>query len=263
MTSTSSIRASAWRWAVPVLLLGASFAISAYSGHGALALAAVLPLLMLITWLVLNSRIRAVELARRATRDLEEALEALKASTRVLEEQASELDTMRVRAEFLATHDALTGLLNRRAWWEAGLATDLRAVALVDIDHFKRVNDEFGHPAGDGVLVEVADRLAELVGQRGVLGRIGGEEFGILFDSDVRTAAGVLAEVVTGVPLAPIRVSGFALPISVSGGLSAVARQGDRENRIGDAYASADAALYEAKSAGRAAWKVAQGRLAA
>lgn len=220
-------------------------------------------LLAVVTWSLMTSRVRAVELARSATQELEEAMEALRASAAVLEEQASELDTLRGQAEYLAGHDALTGLLNRRAWWEAGLAMELRALAVIDIDHFKRVNDDFGHPTGDAVLVAVADRLTTLVDSRAVIGRLGGEEFGLLFGGDLRAASEVVAEVVTGIPIVPIRVAEFALPISVSAGLARVAGQGDMESRLGDAYEFADAALYEAKSAGRATWRLARDSAAA
>ena len=220
-------------------------------------------LLAFASWLVLTSRVRAVNLAMLATEELEEALEALLANATVLDEQASEIDAMRVRAEHLASHDALTGLLNRRAWWETGLNMELTSIALIDIDHFKQVNDDLGHPAGDVVLTEIARRLAALVDERGVLGRLGGEEFGILFDIESRAAQEVLSEVIASLPQVPVKVGAFALHISASGGLAFVTPSGNHEDDIGEAYEAADAALYQAKSSGRAVWKTATGRAAA
>ena len=123
----------------------------------------------------------AEEQTRRAQQDLEETLEAMRASQAVLEEQAEAMDQMRIEAEHLANHDMLTGVVNRRAWFAQATAQHPTAVAIFDIDYFKRVNDTYGHPAGDFVLVEVSRRLTAALPSDALLGRLGGEEFGALF----------------------------------------------------------------------------------
>ncbi|MGH2633166.1 MAG: GGDEF domain-containing response regulator, partial [Tepidiformaceae bacterium] len=89
---------------------------------------------------------------------LRELNASLFASKEAMVQQALELDRMRCEAEYLATHDSLTGLLSRRAWFDLALTGRPRALAMFDIDNFTTINDRFGHPAGDEVLREVARR---------------------------------------------------------------------------------------------------------
>jgi diguanylate cyclase (GGDEF)-like protein len=154
---------------------------------------------------------------------------------------------------YLASHDGLTGTLNRRAWFEA--ATQLRptAIAVFDIDHFKAVNDQYGHPAGDVVLQEVARRVSASVAEDGVVGRLGGEEFGITFTlsyEDAVEACGALLEAVAESPV--VLRNGTPIPVTVSCGISAW-RPGQlsREEAVALTYEAADRALYRAKAAGR------------
>ena len=119
-------------------------------------------------------------------------LAALTAVWHARRARAAEQELRRVRAELCseqhaARHDHLTGLPNRRWFYGIGSAlvgaTDRRPLVavLVDLDDFKRINDTFGHRAGDEVLVTVARRLAGAVGP-GLVARLGGDEFVALFD---------------------------------------------------------------------------------
>ena len=153
----------------------------------------------------------------------------------------------------LATKDPLTGARNRRSFEEEGRALvcacsanggSLALVAL-DIDHFKRVNDSFGHDVGDAVLKEFAQRVLQASKRRDGLYRVGGEEFAMLLPHSDLQAAAAFAEV--------LRRSFEAVPFSGAGRLSAsfgvaVLLPGDT---LATLMKRADRALYEAKGAGR------------
>jgi diguanylate cyclase (GGDEF)-like protein len=154
----------------------------------------------------------------------------------------------------LAHHDALTGLHNRR-WLEARLHDELArqrrtrkpmALLLLDVDHFKRVNDTLGHAGGDAVLKGVARCLQQGCRGTDALARFGGEEFVVLLPETPLEGALALAEKLRG---AVARAAGLPLPVSISIGM-AMARVGD--GRSADALLqAADGALYAAKAAGR------------
>jgi diguanylate cyclase (GGDEF)-like protein len=165
----------------------------------------------------------------------------------------------------LATTDFLTGLPNRREFMgrladeEGRLQRDIgacAAVLLLDIDHFKRINDEHGHPAGDAVLRQLAELMR--VGQRKIdmLGRIGGEEFAIVLPGTTLDAAAVFAERLRQrVAETPMRLDGGAgstvlvtVTVTVSIG---VAVMGGRQPGGDAALIRADQALYRAKRGGR------------
>jgi len=160
------------------------------------------------------------------------------------------------RLHELAHSDALTGVGNRRAFFqrlEAAVAADAalpRALLLIDIDHFKRINDSFGHPFGDAVLREVCTTVAARLDRRGFLARLGGEEFAVLLAGTPPTEALQLAEAVRRA-VGELRFDSpaGAVGVSVSIGLSMF----DTE-RFADADAwlrQADRALYAAKLRGR------------
>ncbi|WP_344614919.1 GGDEF domain-containing protein [Dactylosporangium salmoneum] len=153
----------------------------------------------------------------------------------------------------LAVTDVLTGLHTRRAFEER-----LRAVRrgrplgliLVDIDHFKRVNDSFGHPAGDRVLREVADRLRAAAGPGVTLARYGGEEFALLVpDADAERTAQVADRLRAAVGGGPIELgTGVHRAVSVSAGTAVLPADAADP---GELVHLADRALYAAKRAGR------------
>jgi diguanylate cyclase (GGDEF)-like protein len=158
---------------------------------------------------------------------------------------------------FLAYHDALTGLPNRRLL-DDRLAQAIHlaqrhdrklAVILIDLDEFKQVNDLLGHRAGDDVLRDVARRLAACVRRADTLARHGGDEFVILLpDLPAESDCGVVAEKVLRALAPEFRVEGRSLAVGASLGISVFPSDaGD-----GDALLrNADAAMYRAKQQGR------------
>jgi two-component system, cell cycle response regulator len=154
-----------------------------------------------------------------------------------------------------ALTDDLTGLANRRHGGhqlEREVALCVRhgrllALVRVDVDHFKAINDSYGHQAGDEVLVEVARRLAEAVRGGDELARWGGDEFvAILPDTDKAGALRAAERLREAVSETPIAAAGRELPVTVSVGWAHWA--GDTPD---DLLARADRALYRAKDAGR------------
>ena len=154
--------------------------------------------------------------------------------------------------EQLADRDVLTGLLNRRALLRtaerefAAHGGGRFCFAWLDIDHFKRVNDRFGHPAGDAVLMEIADVLARNVRRADVIGRMGGEEFAVCMPDVGLDEARAIAQRLRGA-VAAAATPAQPLRVTCSIGV-ARSRAGDG---LRDVMARADAALYEAKQAGR------------
>jgi diguanylate cyclase (GGDEF)-like protein len=141
-----------------------------------------------------------------------------------------------------ALTDALTGLPNRRAWdAELDRAVQGRvpvAVAMLDIDHFKRFNDTQGHPAGDRLLREAASRWRFEMRAGDFLARLGGEEFALLVTgADVTTIAAIVERLCAGLPAQQTCSAGIALRSA-----------GDTPEQL---VVRADAALYEAKTGGR------------
>jgi two-component system cell cycle response regulator len=166
-----------------------------------------------------------------------------------------ELKHARERLQFDATHDALTGLWNRRAilrFLDNELARSARssnpcALLMIDIDHFKNINDEYGHAAGDRVLLEVAGRSSEVVRPYDFLGRYGGEEFLALLPGADLEGAHEVAERMR-LTAKTIRFDEHpALEVSMSIGCAEYVRGQSASELI----QTADAALYAAKRGGR------------
>ena len=161
-----------------------------------------------------------------------------------------------------ARTDAKTGLLNAAAWHRES-ATELSraqghyspaSAAIIDIDHFKAVNDTYGHLAGDRVLRVVADRFKAQLREGDLIGRFGGEEFAILLPRTTGSEAKRVAERLRGhIAHAPIAVSdgrdeSILVSITVSVGVAELA---SARRDLDELLAAADAALYRAKDAGR------------
>ncbi len=157
----------------------------------------------------------------------------------------------------VAQHDTLTGLLNRSALIER-LSTSLMraqrthepvALLFLDLDGFKRVNDEFGHAAGDEVLREVAHRLLEAVRESDVVSRWGGDEFVVLLETDAYEGA---PELVCNRVFAALKPPfEFANGQATIGASIGVARHPPQPNLVHELIKSADAAMYAAKSVGK------------
>ncbi|GHU01531.1 hypothetical protein FACS1894186_4420 [Alphaproteobacteria bacterium] len=174
---------------------------------------------------------------------------------RLLAEAASR----RARAmEELANTDALTGLATRRYFADRASREASRvrrtgaplSLVMLDIDHFKRVNDSYGHEAGDRALRHLAAKLLSGLRAGDLAGRMGGEEFALLLpDTPPDGAAVVSARLRDALRASPLPLgAGLPLTIAFSAGIAAF---GASAPTFEDAYRAADAALYRAKEAGR------------
>jgi diguanylate cyclase (GGDEF)-like protein len=175
------------------------------------------------------------------------------------DQAAIALENARLYAEVqqLALTDGLTGLYNRRAFLEAGrreveialrLGRPLSAI-MIDIDHFKQVNDSYGHLAGDLVLVALVNTIRESVRSIDVLARYGGDEFVVLLiESDYTTASQVAERVRHSLAGAQILTEQGAVQITISCGVSTLELIADNLDLLID---RADQALYASKQSGR------------
>ncbi|MCP3387571.1 EAL domain-containing protein [Bradyrhizobium sp. CCGB12] len=167
------------------------------------------------------------------------------------------IERKEARAEIarLAYHDILTGLPNR-AQLRHLITTAIDAcptgshvaLAFLDVDHFKDVNDTLGHAAGDELLVQLAQRLREQIGPEDMLGRLGGDEFVILLPQRNAESAERVAAGITEALAAPLRLGSKLMPMSASIGISLYP---DHATDIDTLMQQADAAMYMAKQAGR------------
>jgi diguanylate cyclase (GGDEF)-like protein len=156
-----------------------------------------------------------------------------------------------------ADRDGLTGIANRR-YFEARLRDEYTrwqryggelSVLLFDLDHFKKINDQFGHGVGDTVLREMAQRVAQVVRVQDTFGRFGGEEFALLLPCTPLEDAMLVAEKIRHtISDAPVDVQGVSVPVTASVG-GAAARVGVPNYDV--LINEADAALYSAKRQGR------------
>jgi diguanylate cyclase (GGDEF)-like protein len=149
--------------------------------------------------------------------------------------------------------DHLTRLPNRRAldqWMDSETAVKpiFGAVLMIDLDHFKSINDRFGHDGGDRVLVTVAEALETKLGAFARIARIGGEEFAVLIDVDHCEAAQTLA-LVARKSVAASRFDGHLSTLQVTASVGLAMRENGESLR--DTMRCADMALYEAKAGGR------------
>ncbi len=190
---------------------------------------------------------------RQAERELRAVNRELEAAKERAESLARTAEESRQRAEYLARHDDLTGLFSRRAWYESATTARPVAIAVFDIDHFKTINDSFGHPAGDVVLRTVAQRILTAIGGAGIVGRLGGEEFGVAFYVPMHEAEQAAARAVAAVGGAPCELDEtISLRVTISAGIAPCRRASDDPAAvIARAYDQADKALYEAKASGR------------
>jgi diguanylate cyclase (GGDEF)-like protein len=164
----------------------------------------------------------------------------------------------------LANQDSLTGLPNRRHTYELGKAALLTAagtqipltVALIDLDHFKSINDRFGHAAGDKVLQEFARACRESIRDSDVLGRWGGEEFLIVMPGATLDVAMIALERLRELSL---RIQLPSMSEGLQVGLSAgIAGYEANVKSLDELIARADAALYKAKHEGRDLVRIAE-----
>jgi diguanylate cyclase (GGDEF)-like protein len=159
----------------------------------------------------------------------------------------------------LATIDPLTDIYNRRYFLERAGEEFIRArrydvvfsVIMLDVDHFKRVNDTHGHAGGDTVLKHVCRRVAEMLRAVDIFGRLGGEEFAVCLPETAAAEAGVLAERIRArLAIAPVALGAAATELTATASFG-IATFNPADKDFAALLARADAALYEAKAAGR------------
>jgi diguanylate cyclase (GGDEF)-like protein len=163
------------------------------------------------------------------------------------------------RVEQMARTDALTMLANRGYFFQLGRASFAAArdagqpinAVMLDVDHFKSINDTHGHSVGDDVIREVANRLRDVVGGDGILGRYGGEEFALVLPGVPAERAADLAEAARrAVADTPVQTSAGPTQVTISAGLACFP-DGPPPGCIDDILNRADSALYLAKQQGR------------
>ncbi|TXH89778.1 MAG: GGDEF domain-containing protein [Rhodoferax sp.] len=177
---------------------------------------------------------------------------------RQLIESNHNLEKKQQELSYLATHDPLTGLRNRRAFLleaEHELSRALRypcetGVLVADLDHFKQINDNHGHPAGDAVLRHFAQLLKAQLRESDIPARLGGEEFIVLLPGTGTEGTAVVAEKIRqALEAAPVVHGGQSIGITVSIGVSCLPAHS--ACTIEALYGRADQALYVAKTGGR------------
>ncbi|RLP95438.1 bifunctional diguanylate cyclase/phosphodiesterase [Micromonospora sp. CV4] len=156
---------------------------------------------------------------------------------------------------YAAAHDALTGLANRRHLLDKGTeqlsgrhADGVTALVLIDLNHFKEVNDTLGHAAGDQVLVQVAERLRGAAQGSDLVARLGGDEFAVLLRGlPAPAVAAHRAETLLAALHEPFELDGMRISVEASGGISVAPASGG----VVELLRRADVAMYQAKRAGQ------------
>jgi diguanylate cyclase (GGDEF)-like protein len=157
--------------------------------------------------------------------------------------------------------DAKTGLLNAATWQREAHTEVLRAVragtslavAMIDIDHFKSVNDTYGHLAGDAVLASISAAMRGMLREYDLVGRFGGEEFMILLPNTLSSEAGDIADRLReklAMIVTPVTDGTENVPLRVTVSIGVASLQDSRRD-LDELIAAADAALYRAKQSGR------------
>lgn len=184
------------------------------------------------------------------------------AAKKIARNKQIEMESVMVQAREVALVDPLTFLPNRRMIvkeLQSEVIRSLRyktplSISVLDLDHFKHVNDTYGHPAGDEVLRQVAYQLRDLIRQPDVAGRYGGEEFLILLpSSDLNAAAEQAARICKTISKTPVLIHGTVVNVTVSIGVAQFRVEADTWDTL---LNRADTAMYEAKNAGRNRWVV-------
>lgn len=174
---------------------------------------------------------------------------------RLVAQRTTELELANQQLKLLSNTDSLTGLLNRRALYAAAALLQAQrnrlpaalTLVLMDIDHFKKINDLHGHDTGDAVLKAVAAYLKQRLRGQDLIARWGGEEFLLLMpQTDLQQASRLVEELRLGIRQLQLPV--LPAPLSATFGISAVAQQPDA---LEQAVKAADLALYQGKAQGR------------
>ena len=169
----------------------------------------------------------------------------------------AELEKYSKKLQMQATTDTLTGLANRRKITEL-LKEEIKKleednnnnfnIIMLDIDFFKKVNDNYGHPMGDEVIKKVSNHMQDKVGSEGVVGRFGGEEFlTILYNNNIQEAALLANQIRSDIESKKIEFEGKQISVTVSMGIACSAETGIYQELLN----KADERLYKAKESGR------------
>lgn len=180
-----------------------------------------------------------------------------KAAMQVVARDISDRKRLEKELAHLSAHDSLTGVNNRRSLISSLSETLAFArrhgmplwVVFIDLDHFKQVNDRFGHHAGDRLLANITARLRQLLREDDIIGRYGGDEFVLLLRGgpEARLTTPILERIMQ-VVCEPVDFDGHKLEVTCSLGVAAYPEDGDRADLL---IERADAAMYIAKSSGR------------
>lgn len=185
--------------------------------------------------------------------DLLSDLANIREAGKRLAELVATLEEEVAHVRILASVDPLTGIPNRRAFFERGvhLFAEAEPVSLImlDIDRFKRINDHYGHLVGDEVLAAVAERFQRAIRDHDMLARLAGDEFiTLLPGATYDVAIDVAARLREKVAKQPVHTSGGLVSVTVSLG---VAERGDATPELRDLVEAADISMYKAKRTGR------------
>lgn len=152
-----------------------------------------------------------------------------------------------------ASYDAMTGMLNRDTFFDrlhaSRMGTKSHILMIIDVDHFKNINDSFGHPVGDKALILLAEVFQRVLRQHDIVGRIGGEEFGILLPETSESEGKIIGELIRHeIENTVFRPHpGYRHVITVSIGIADASAQHDQDSVL----RNADNALFAAKHGGR------------
>jgi len=201
--------------------------------------------------------IKANELLEMRAHDLLASYESLERTTHELREEITRNRALEAELVHLAHHDSLTGLPNRSHFEQRfdeklkqmNRAKRRAALCILDLDHFKDINDSLGHDAGDMVLKEISERLRRTIRKSDLMGRLGGDEFAVVLTNarDIEDASTAVRRMLDAVSR-PFAVKGHDVPISLSAGVAIFPADG---RTFGELMADADVAVYRAKRAGR------------
>jgi diguanylate cyclase (GGDEF)-like protein len=200
---------------------------------------------------------------RRLNFELEAAKKELEATKRIIRIKEIELDAVIAQAEEVSHVDVLTCLPNRRQVIKQLQNEVIRAerykttlsISMIDIDHFKKINDSYGHTVGDQVLFQLANILQESVRDPDTVGRYGGEEFLVVLpNTRLKDAAGQAARLCKRVRETDINI-GELIRMTISIGVAEYRHGQENWQKF---LSRADLALYESKNNGRDRWSVSE-----
>jgi diguanylate cyclase (GGDEF)-like protein len=200
---------------------------------------------------------------QRLRLELEQAKKELEAMKRIIQIKEIELNAVLAQAEEVSHVDSLTCLPNRRQVIKQLQNEVIRAeryqtslsISMIDIDHFKRINDSYGHTIGDQVLFQLANILQESVRDPDTVGRYGGEEFLVVLpNTRLKAAAEQAARLCKRVRAADIDI-GEIIQLTISIGVAEYRHGQENWQKF---LSRADMALYEAKNAGRDQWAISE-----